>query len=225
MPKMWWVVLMSDKVYDDPKKLAEARWHNGEKHSYSEMADYLDCSPGVISMRMNNLEYYDLGEFHEYGPEDFEAGFDATEVDEQTIQERIEQHIRDYQVEIEVDGSTIECPRFDLYLVVSDGDFESEVQQLKDSERSNIYLAMSEHRLPTFEDLPTGDGVGVVSVADDIELIQSPNGLHGADFLIRGDRPGVDYQNDMWLNHKREVDGLSDMELARMCSLRPQSLS
>lgn len=56
------------KPYDDPEKLAEARYHGGEEHSQQEMADYLDCSKGTISLRMRKFS----DELAEYGPEDFE---------------------------------------------------------------------------------------------------------------------------------------------------------
>lgn len=67
---------MSSKPYNDPEKLARERWRGGEKHSYKEMAEELDCSPGTISIKMNQFEE----ELQKYGPSDFE---DLDEVDKE----------------------------------------------------------------------------------------------------------------------------------------------
>lgn len=55
-------------AYEDPEKLARARWRGGRKHSYSEMAEELGCSVGTISLRMNRYE----SELKQYSPSDFE---------------------------------------------------------------------------------------------------------------------------------------------------------
>ena len=68
---------MSDKPYDNPDRVAKARYRGGEKHSYSDMADELGCSTGVISLRMGK---FDIDE--NYNRQDFEDESPVPEVTE-----------------------------------------------------------------------------------------------------------------------------------------------
>lgn len=60
---------MTDKPYDDPETLARLRLtgNDGEKMTYGEMAEELDCSTGIISLRMNRYE----DEIAQYSKNDF----------------------------------------------------------------------------------------------------------------------------------------------------------
>lgn len=55
------------KDYEDPEKLARARFRGGETHSYKDMAKEFDCGHGTISLKMRKYE----DEISEYSPEDF----------------------------------------------------------------------------------------------------------------------------------------------------------
>lgn len=217
------------KDYNDPKKLAEARWHGGEKHSYEEMADYLDCSTGTISLRMNNKEHYGVEDVDKYGPEDFqdEGGPFEMEVDPQEILFHVSDYLEDWVEEPKVEQRHVFADELDLAIVVASKDQITEaVESAYHINEPNSYIAVSEHIVNAVSEHLESEAVGLLSVGASIDVIQESriSRNSSARFVFEDERPGMDYNNLTWLRYQIEVEGASREELMEKCSVLPSTI-
>lgn len=220
---------MSDgEPYENPEKLAEARYRGGEVRSYGEMAEYLGCSQGTISIKMKKYE----DEISEYSKSDFAgrltpadtpAEFDLSEV------RSIVTDLFSEVAEVEATDDGILVDEYDIFIFIAGKDSIIETfRKANDRAYFNSAIAVSEHQIdhPFWEDIENSE-VGVLVATDDGIRIEQDCSFHdGSGFwaLIDEDAPThAKYTSKAWLK-KRVGDGVEPIDMAREASVRTPTI-
>lgn len=211
---------MSTKPWHKPEKLAEARFHDGERHTYDEMAEYLGCSKGTISV------YMDMhgDEVAKYSPEDFAEERDPTTLSPQEIRDRVARHLdEEWDVDYREEDGGIVCDTFDLFVIPIRGQ-EDAIETLGNRDESLRFFAdwdserIDQHRRKR-----------VVNRAGYLEVLESGFAVMRepmfdqdsfGSFIFEEERPELEYGNPVWLRYQVEEHGLSAQDLSEKCSVR-----